>query len=144
MNASTLYPTATAPVLLPMNLAALAFLSGALLFVTSTAVVALQLSELTSQLWWAGLGAVAVCHAMMGFLAMRGPDALAQGHRAIAVFCLATSFSISAAIAAVAALAATLFPIALTPGVAMAILAASVGAGVVFLTVGVGLSDARR
>jgi hypothetical protein len=118
-----------------MNPAALAFASGALLFLTSTAVVSLGLSGADSPLWWGVLAAVASCHGGMGFLAMGGAEAAARGRRSLVAFCATTSALVTTAASALAALVASLFPIALGRGVALVLLAASVSAGCALLAV---------
>lgn len=139
---ATTFPWTAASACSTMNLAVLAFLSGGLLFLTSTAVVALQLNGITSKLWWIALAAVALCHAGMGFLAMRGDEAFARGQRGTGAFCLAASLAITAAASVAAALAAIWFPIALSPGVAFVLIAASISVGGVVLAAALG--DPRR
>lgn len=108
-----------------MNNPTMAFASGALLFLTSSAVHSLQASEAASRLWWAALIVVAACHAVLGFSAIGGAEAFQRRQWGTAVICAVTSAAITAIASAAAILAAVSFPIAMGRATAVVLIAAS-------------------
>ncbi|HVY42197.1 MAG TPA: hypothetical protein VG966_04150 [Hyphomicrobiaceae bacterium] len=109
-----------------MNNPTLAFASGALLFLTSSAIDSLQASEAASRIWWAALVVVAACHAVLGFSAIGGGEAFQRRQWGAAAICAAISTVISIVASVAAILVADSFPIAMGRATAVVLIAASI------------------
>jgi hypothetical protein len=112
----------------------LAFASGGLLYVASAAVSSIQLSGQIKGLAWLGVAVVALCHAGLGFFAIRNHSPAPWSNRVFALRLLASVLVTALALTA-AVVAAWLFPLSLAPSIALMLVALSVLASAVALTV---------
>lgn len=117
----------------------LAFASGGFLYIASAAVGSLPGASEIKGLAWLGVVAVALCHAGLGFFAIGDlrPDLPSTGMVVgqVVASLLMTALALVAAIAA-----ASLFPLSIRPDVALTLVAVSVLASAVSLTLTVGRS----
>jgi hypothetical protein len=112
----------------------LAFASGGLLYVASAAVNSIQMSGQIKGLAWLGVAAVALCHAGLGFLVIRNHSQASWSNRMFALRILVSVLLTALALAA-AVVAASLFPLPMAPSMALLLVALSVLASAIALTV---------
>ena len=112
----------------------LAFASGGLLYVASAAVNSIQMSGHIKGVAWLGVAAVALCHAGLGFLVIRNHSQAPWSNRVFALRILVSVLLTALALAA-AVVAASLFPLPMAPSMALFLIALSVLASAVALTV---------
>jgi hypothetical protein len=117
----------------------LALVSGGLLYIASAAVGAIQASGHAGGLAWLGVAAVALCHAVQGYLVIGDQSGGSQTIRTIAlragVSGVMTALALAAAITAV-----SFFPLPLAPSSAFVLVVLSVLASAVALTLTAGRS----
>ena len=117
----------------------LAFASGGFLYIASAAVGSLHGPSEIQGLAWLGVAAVALCHAGLGFFAIGDlRPAAPLPSTGILVGRAVASLLMTALALAIATAAVSLFPLSMTPGVALTLVAVSVLASAVALTLTVG------
>jgi hypothetical protein len=116
----------------------LALVSGGLLYIAIAAVGAMQASGDVSGLAWLGVAAVALCHAVQGYLVI-GDHAESRSGGAILFRAVASALT-TALVLAAALTAVSFFPLRLAPSSAFVLVVLSVLASAVALTLTAGRS----